>query len=212
MATRMILTGDVNLMNVTDPAVPFALVKDEFRATEIVFCNLECCLYQPPTAHSLEREGFFADPEVAGEALRSGGDHGVDRAPRSARDCTYRGGCEPGAGARPGDPRAERNAAWLSAAQLGLLADQSRGERGGRRHCCHPRSYRLPSADAPQRAAGEPPGYSARNHNLGRPCLSPLARGGHRSTARAGGSRRRLVPLGTAPGCPPIHDGNRPPG
>src|SRR5437899_4920658 len=73
MATKMILTGAGNLMNVTDPAVPFALVKDEFRATEIVFCNLECCLYQPPTAHSLEREGFFADPVVAGEALRSAG-------------------------------------------------------------------------------------------------------------------------------------------
>ena len=77
MATRMILTGDVNLMNVTDPAVPFALVKDEFRATEIVFCNLECCLYQPPTEHSLEHEGFFADPQVGGEALRSAGIHAV---------------------------------------------------------------------------------------------------------------------------------------
>ena len=73
MATRMILTGDVNLMNVTDPAVPFAVVADEFRATEIVFCNLECCLFEPPTEHSLEREGFFADPRVAGEALRSAG-------------------------------------------------------------------------------------------------------------------------------------------
>ncbi|TMJ45104.1 MAG: CapA family protein, partial [Alphaproteobacteria bacterium] len=77
MATKMILTGDVNLMNVTDPAVPFARVEDEFRATEIVFCNLECCLYQPPGRHSLEHEGFFADPQVAGEALRSAGIHAV---------------------------------------------------------------------------------------------------------------------------------------
>jgi poly-gamma-glutamate capsule biosynthesis protein CapA/YwtB (metallophosphatase superfamily) len=77
MATKMILTGDVNLMNVTDPAVPFALVEDEFRATEIVFCNLECCLYQPPGRHSLEHEGFFADPQVAGEALRLAGIHAV---------------------------------------------------------------------------------------------------------------------------------------
>ncbi|HXO90957.1 MAG TPA: CapA family protein, partial [Stellaceae bacterium] len=69
----MILTGDVNLMNVTDPAVPFAVVADEFRATEIVFCNLECCLFESPTEHSLEHEGFFADPRVAGEALRSAG-------------------------------------------------------------------------------------------------------------------------------------------
>ena len=43
MATKMILTGDVNLMNATDPAVPFALVRDEFRAAELVFSNLECC-------------------------------------------------------------------------------------------------------------------------------------------------------------------------
>jgi poly-gamma-glutamate capsule biosynthesis protein CapA/YwtB (metallophosphatase superfamily) len=73
MATKMILTGDVNLMNVADPAVPFALVRDEFRDADIVFSNLECCLYQPPSGHSVEHEGFFADPVVAGEALQSAG-------------------------------------------------------------------------------------------------------------------------------------------
>jgi poly-gamma-glutamate capsule biosynthesis protein CapA/YwtB (metallophosphatase superfamily) len=73
MAMKMILTGDVNLMNVTDPAVPFSLVEDEFRGADIVFCNLECCLYQPPSGHSTEHEGFFADPVVAGEALQSAG-------------------------------------------------------------------------------------------------------------------------------------------
>jgi poly-gamma-glutamate capsule biosynthesis protein CapA/YwtB (metallophosphatase superfamily) len=73
MAMNMILAGDVNLMNVTDPKTPFALVADEFRAAAIVFCNLECCLYQSPGRHSVEHEGFFADPEVAGEALSSAG-------------------------------------------------------------------------------------------------------------------------------------------
>src|SRR6516165_397206 len=73
MATKMILTGDVNLMSVTDPGVPFALVKDEFRTADIVFCNLECCLHRPNSSHSVEHEGFFADPDVAGEALRSAG-------------------------------------------------------------------------------------------------------------------------------------------
>jgi Bacterial capsule synthesis protein PGA_cap len=77
MATKMILTGDVNLMNVTDPAVPFALVQDEFGSAEIIFSNLECCLYQPAGGHSLEHEGFFAEPEIAGEALRSAGIHAV---------------------------------------------------------------------------------------------------------------------------------------
>lgn len=77
MATKVILTGDVNLMNVTDPAIPFALVEDEFRDAGIVFCNLECCLYRPPSRQSIHHEGFFADPLVAGEALVSAGVHAV---------------------------------------------------------------------------------------------------------------------------------------
>ena len=77
MATKMILTGDVNLMNVSDPAVPFVLVREEFRAADIVFSNLECCLYRPPGRHAVEHEGFFADPRVAGEALQSAGVHAV---------------------------------------------------------------------------------------------------------------------------------------
>jgi poly-gamma-glutamate capsule biosynthesis protein CapA/YwtB (metallophosphatase superfamily) len=71
MAT-MILTGDVNLMNVDDPAVPFARVRDEFRSADMVFSNLECCLYDPPRGHAVENEGFFASP-ASGEALRSAG-------------------------------------------------------------------------------------------------------------------------------------------
>lgn len=73
MAATMILTGDVNLMNVADPTVPFALVEGELRAAGVAFSNLECCLYAPPAGHSWEREGFFADPIAAGEALTCGG-------------------------------------------------------------------------------------------------------------------------------------------
>ena len=69
----MIMVGDVNLMNVADPSVPFARVGEEMRAADLVFANLECCLYQPPSAHAVEREGFFADPNIAGEALKIGG-------------------------------------------------------------------------------------------------------------------------------------------
>jgi poly-gamma-glutamate synthesis protein (capsule biosynthesis protein) len=72
MAT-LILTGDVNLMNVDDPAVPFARVRDAFRDADLVFSNLECCLYQPPGGHSFHNEGFFADPAIGGEALRMAG-------------------------------------------------------------------------------------------------------------------------------------------
>jgi poly-gamma-glutamate capsule biosynthesis protein CapA/YwtB (metallophosphatase superfamily) len=69
----MILVGDVNLMNVDDPAVPFARLGGEMRAADLVFANLECCLYAPPDGHTVEHEGFFADPGIAGEALQIGG-------------------------------------------------------------------------------------------------------------------------------------------
>ena len=67
---RLILTGDINLMNVDDPAVPFARVTEAFQSADLVFSNLECCLYTPPQSHSFHNEGFFADPAVGGEALR----------------------------------------------------------------------------------------------------------------------------------------------
>jgi hypothetical protein len=35
MATNMVLTPNVDLMDVTDPMVPFSLVEDEFRAADI---------------------------------------------------------------------------------------------------------------------------------------------------------------------------------
>ena len=73
----MVLTGDVNLTHVIEPRTPFSLVEEELRAADIVFCNLECCLYQPAGGHSIDREGFYADPVVAGEALRSAGIHAV---------------------------------------------------------------------------------------------------------------------------------------
>jgi poly-gamma-glutamate capsule biosynthesis protein CapA/YwtB (metallophosphatase superfamily) len=75
--TKMILTGDVNLMNVTDPVAPLSIVGSEFRETDIVFSNLECCLYRAPDGHSIEQEGFYADPVVGGGVLRSAGIHAV---------------------------------------------------------------------------------------------------------------------------------------
>jgi poly-gamma-glutamate capsule biosynthesis protein CapA/YwtB (metallophosphatase superfamily) len=69
----MILTGDVNLMGVDDPAVPFGLVRNEFAGTDVVFSNLECCLYDPPRGHAVEHEGFFASPTIAGETLHAAG-------------------------------------------------------------------------------------------------------------------------------------------
>ena len=75
MAT-LLLTGDINLMKVTDPAVPFGRVEAELQKADAVFGNLECLLYERPAGHSTSNEGFFADPEIAGAALkRAGIDH-----------------------------------------------------------------------------------------------------------------------------------------
>jgi hypothetical protein len=106
VAMKMVLMGDVNLMNVADPGVPFALVSDEFRAADIVFGNLECCLYQPSGKHSVEHEGFFADPDVAGEALLSAGVQAVGLANTSImarrRSCLSSSGSTGSASRIPG--------------------------------------------------------------------------------------------------------------
>src|SRR5262245_27113715 len=79
MKRTLMLTGDVNLMNVTDPRVPFARVGDTLRRAEVLFGNLECCFYEPDAGHSLEREGFYA-PLASAEALVLGGFHAVGNA------------------------------------------------------------------------------------------------------------------------------------
>ena len=71
--TRLILTGDVNLMGIEDPSVPFARVEDDLRGADLVFSNLECCLYLREDGHSIEHEGFFANPTTAGAALTRAG-------------------------------------------------------------------------------------------------------------------------------------------
>jgi poly-gamma-glutamate synthesis protein (capsule biosynthesis protein) len=77
LAKKLILTGDVNLMNVTDATEPFRNIFDELHAAAVVFSNLECCLYLPQSRHSHANEGFFADPVVGGEALKFAGVHAV---------------------------------------------------------------------------------------------------------------------------------------
>jgi poly-gamma-glutamate capsule biosynthesis protein CapA/YwtB (metallophosphatase superfamily) len=68
---KLVLTGDVNLMNVTDPSIPFARVADELTDA-LVFSNLECCLFDPG-GHSVHNEGFYAHPGPGGEALKRAG-------------------------------------------------------------------------------------------------------------------------------------------
>jgi poly-gamma-glutamate capsule biosynthesis protein CapA/YwtB (metallophosphatase superfamily) len=76
MAGTLILTGDVNLMNVADAAVPFRRVAATLHAADVVFSNLECCLHLP-AQRSHATEGFFADPDIGGETLRLSGIHAV---------------------------------------------------------------------------------------------------------------------------------------
>jgi len=75
MTAKLILTGDVNLMRVADPATPFRHVGGLLRAADVVFSNLECCLKIQAQSHA--NEGFFADPAVGGQALQASGIHAV---------------------------------------------------------------------------------------------------------------------------------------
>lgn len=79
MRRQLLLTGDVNLMSVNDPRVPFAHAAATLRAADLVFGNLECCLYAPPAERSLGDEGFYALP-AAGQALALAGYHAVGTA------------------------------------------------------------------------------------------------------------------------------------
>ena len=74
---KLILMGDVNLMDVTNPAEPFPKILDELHAADVVFANLESCLHLPASRHSDANEGFFADPVVGGEALKLACIHAV---------------------------------------------------------------------------------------------------------------------------------------
>ncbi len=73
MPRKVIVTGDINLMNVDDPREPFGKILGELHAADVVFGNLECCLHLPASRHSHSNEGFFADPLVGGDALKLSG-------------------------------------------------------------------------------------------------------------------------------------------
>lgn len=79
MHHEMILTGDINLLGVIDPTVPFTQIAAELKKADIVFSNLECCFYEPETERSVEDEGFYA-PLRAAEALGIAGVHAVGNA------------------------------------------------------------------------------------------------------------------------------------
>ncbi len=73
----VLMAGDVNLVNVTDPSVPLARVGDVMRSADAVFCNLESTLYEPMLERSVGDEGFYVDPGVGVEVIRRGNISGV---------------------------------------------------------------------------------------------------------------------------------------
>ncbi len=72
MRRKLLLTGDINLMGVHDPVVPFSKIARTMSKADAVLSNLECCFYDPPTGlpsqapwgglydRSIQREGFYA--------------------------------------------------------------------------------------------------------------------------------------------------------
>jgi poly-gamma-glutamate capsule biosynthesis protein CapA/YwtB (metallophosphatase superfamily) len=81
MPQTLFLTGDVNLMKITDPGVPFRLVAPMFKQAAVVFSNLESCFYDPPGDYDvIGTEGFYAPPGPGGEALKVGGIQAVGNA------------------------------------------------------------------------------------------------------------------------------------
>jgi poly-gamma-glutamate capsule biosynthesis protein CapA/YwtB (metallophosphatase superfamily) len=80
MPHTLILTGDINLMNLEASDDPFRLVAPIFKRADVVFANLECCLYDPPGSHAVDKEGFYAPASLGGEALRRAGIRAVGNA------------------------------------------------------------------------------------------------------------------------------------
>ena len=76
MKRTMILVGDVNLRHVADPRRPFELVAPTFHDADLVFGNLEGCLYDSDEQVPYKRGWYHAGTSGA-EAIRLGGFHAV---------------------------------------------------------------------------------------------------------------------------------------
>ena len=76
MRHTMLLTGDVNLRNVTDPDVPFALAAETMREADVVFGNLEGCLFDSDQELPY-KQGWRHAGTAGARALVAGGFHAV---------------------------------------------------------------------------------------------------------------------------------------
>lgn len=78
MNQTLYLLGDINLKGVPDASGLFDHVRQPLRVADLVFANLECCLYDLPE-HAQERRGFYTSPRHA-QALREAGLQAVGNA------------------------------------------------------------------------------------------------------------------------------------
>jgi len=78
LSQTLYLLGDVNFLGVTHADGLFDPVQAPLRRADLVFANLECCLYAP-TAEVVERRGFYVPPTL-GAALTAAGIHIVGTA------------------------------------------------------------------------------------------------------------------------------------
>ena len=76
MRQTLVLTGDIHLGHVADPAEPFALVRDVLGEADVVFGNLEGCLYDPSVTVDYKPGWHHVGPEPA-PALMHGGFHAL---------------------------------------------------------------------------------------------------------------------------------------
>lgn len=64
MTQTLYLLGDINFKGVADTSQLFAHVGAPLRQADMVFANLECCLYDQP-ANAREQRGFYVKPALA---------------------------------------------------------------------------------------------------------------------------------------------------
>lgn len=73
MKQQIYLTGDINLLNISDPNQPFEFLKPVLEPADLIFSNLECCFYDTDRAATINgREGFYVPTRLA-MSLRDGG-------------------------------------------------------------------------------------------------------------------------------------------
>ena len=187
----MILTGDVNLMNVDDPAVPFARVQERIprrrhRVQQSGMLPLRSAARPCGGERRLLRVPADRRRGAAPRRHRRGRhrqqrelwrrrDHCLDREARRPRHSAHRRRRERRGGAGARHRGAQRRSLRLPAAQLGVLADQPRSRRQLHRHRGDPRAHRVSGADAqdaPGHPADESTRHSAGDHHLGGSGLS----------------------------------------